>query len=205
MAEKKIEVLSRKDLRDLAVVGGGSDIIDWTLYDTLNIPVAGSQVSFKYFQQSVGPNGITLEQTNMDIPAQLPNGVRFVVQEILARPIIGVGMVKADLVDLHKVSHNGVLTFNIGTRTYFQVPILDCIGGLLQGFSSAATTVAATNLETTYAGPRSLVNGKLEYSPVIPSTFNFAVNLDYPAAPAPTVAVKFRIELKGKLIRPRQG
>jgi len=203
MAEKKIEVLSRKDLRDLAVVGGGSDIIDWELYDTLTIPTAGTQVSFKYFQQSVGPNGITLEQTNMDIPAQLPNGVRFVVQEILAQPVLGVGMTKADLVDLYKVSHQGILTLNIGTRSYFQVPILNCIGGVLQGF--AATAVGAANLETVYAGPRSLVSGKLEYSPVLPSTFNFNATLDYPTAPLPTVAVKFRIALKGKLIRPRQG
>jgi len=203
MAEKKIEVLSRKDLRDLAVVGGGSDIIDWELYDTLTIPTTGTQVSFKYFQQSVGPNGITLEQTNMDIPAQLPNGVRFVVQEILAQPILGVAMTKADLTDLYKVSHQGVLTLNIGTRSYFQVPILNCIGGVLQGF--AATAVGATALEIVYAGPRSLVSGKLEYSPVLPSTFNFNATLDYPTAPLPVTAVKFRIALKGKLIRPRQG
>ena len=201
MAEKKIEVLSRKDLRDLAVVGGGSDIIDWELYDTLNIPNAGTQVNFKYFQQSVGPNGITLEQTNMDIPAQLPNGVRFVVQEILAQPVIGFTTSKADLTDLIKVSHQGVITLNIGTRSYFQVPILNCLGGVLQGFTSAFD--AATAL--TYAGPRSLVSGKLEYSPVIPSTFNFNVTLDYPTAPAPATAVKFRVALKGKLIRPRQG
>ena len=203
MAEKKIEVLSRKDLRDLAVVGGGSDIIDWELYDTLTIPTAGTQVSFKFFQQSVGPNGITLEQTNMDIPAQLPNGVRFVVQEILAQPVINTTLLKSDLVDLVKVSHAGIITLNIGTRSYFQVPILNCIGGVLQGF--AATAVGAANLETVYSGPRSLVSGKLEYSPVLPSTFNFNCTLDYPTAPLPGTAVRFRVALKGKLIRPRQG
>lgn len=201
MAEKKIEVLSRKDLRDLAVVGGGSDIIDWELYDTLNIPTAGTQVSFKYFQQSVGPNGITLEQTNMDIPAQLPNGVRFVVQEILAQPVMNVALGKADLQDLIKVVGAGIITLNIGTRSYFQVPILNCIGGVLQGFSSAFDAATAV----TYAGPRSLVSGKLEYSPVLPSTFNFNCTLDYPTAPLPATAVRFRVTLKGKLIRPRQG
>ena len=201
MAEKKIEVLSRKDLRDLAVVGGGSDIIDWELYDTLSIPTAGTQVSFKFFQQSVGPNAITLEQTNMDIPAQLPNGVRFVVQEILCQPVMAATLTKTDLIDLVKVTGAGIITLNIGTRSYFQVPILNCVGGVLQGFSSAFD--AATAL--TYAGPRSLVSGKLEYSPVLPSTFNFNCTLDYPTAPLPATAVRFRVALKGKLIRPRQG
>jgi len=203
MAEKKIEVLTQKDLRDLAVVGGGSDIIDWKLYDTLTIPTSGTQVDFKYFQQSVGPNGITLEQTNMDIPAQLPNGVRFACQEIQVQPIIGVAMTKVSLIDLWKATHQGILNFNIGTRNYFQVPILSCMGGGFYGF--AATAVGATNLETVYASARALMLGKLEYSPVIPSTFNFNVTLNYPNAPAPTVAVQLRVLLKGKLIRPRQG
>lgn len=202
MAEKKIEVLTQKDLRDLAVVGGGSDIIDWKLYDTLSIPTAAStQVKFQYFQQSVGPNGITLEQTNMDIPAQLPNGVRFACQEVQIQPIIGVGLVTADLVDLYKCTHKGIMSFNIGTRTYFQAPILSAIGGGFYGFAAAfdATT------KVVYASARSLMNAKLEYCPVIPSTFNFNVTLEYPAAPNPTVAVVLRVLLRGKLIRPRQG
>lgn len=199
---KKIEVLSQKDLRDLAVVGGGSDIIDWKLYDTLNIPVAPStQVQFKYFQQAVGPQGITIEQTNMDIPSQLPNGMRFACQEVQVQPIIASTLTKADVIDLVKATHAGILTFNIGTRAYLQVPILSCMGGGLYGFAAgfdAATTFA-------YASARALQLGKMEYSPVIPSTFNFNVTLDYPTAPAPTVAVKLRVLLKGKLIRPRQG
>jgi hypothetical protein len=195
---KKIEVLTAKDLRDLAVVGGGQDILDWKLYDTLNIPAVGStQVQFKYFQQAVGPNGITLEQTNMDIPAQLANGVRFACNEIQVQPIIGVGMGAADLTDLYKATHSGILSFNIGTRTYFQVPILDCMGGGFYGFTGLPTIVYASN--------RNVHRGSLEYSPVIPSTFNFNVTLDYPLAPAPVLPVKVRVLLKGKLIRPRQG
>lgn len=202
MASKKIEVLTQKDLRDLAVVGGGSDIIDWKLYDTLTIPTAAStQVEFKYFQQAVGPNGITLEQTNMDIPAQLPNGVRMAVQEIEVQAIEGVGLLTADVVDLWKCTHQGILTFNIGTRAYYQVPVLDCIGGGFYGFAAAfdASTKVA------YASSRKSSHSRLEYSPVIPSTFNFNVTLDYPSAPNPATAVKLRVLLKGKLIRPRQG
>lgn len=199
---KKIEVLSQKDLRDLAVVGGGSDIMDWKLYDTLSIPVAPStQVQFKYFQQAVGPSGITIEQTNLDIPGQLPNGVRFACQEIQVQPLMSASLAKADVVDLVKVTHKGILTFNIGTRPYFQVPILACMGGGLYGF--AAGFDAATSLA--YSSARGMMNGKLEYSPVIPSTFNFNVTLDFPTAPNPTTAVNLRVLLKGKLIRPRQG
>lgn len=200
---KSIEVLTKKDLRDLSVVGGGSEILDWVLYDTLTIASGGAQASFKFFQQSVGPNGITLAQTNMDIPAQLPNGVRFVAQKIVLQVQKPAAMpaTAAQLVDEMKVTHQGVAQFIIGTRPYLQLPCQALLGGAFTGF--AATTTAAT--DAIYGAGRSIVNGEMEYSPVIPSTFNFSVQVDYPAAPTVAANQSLRCLIVGKLIRPRQG
>jgi hypothetical protein len=200
---KQIEVLTKKDIRDLSVVGGGTDILDWVLYDTLVIANAGTQTSFKFFQQSVGPNGITLAQTNMDIPAQLPNGVKFVAQKIVlqVQKPAAMPVTAAQLTDEMKITHQGVAQFIIGTRPYLQLPTQALLGGGFSGFASAfdASTAAA------YAAGRSIVNGEMEYSPVIPSTFNFSVQVDFPAAPSVAANQSLRCCIVGKLLRPRQG
>jgi hypothetical protein len=198
----KVEVLTRKDVRDLSVVGGGLEILDWVLYDTLTILNGGTQSEFKFFQQAVGPQGVTLETTNMDLPGQLSNGFKFIAQKLVVQPILN-ALTIVGITDAFKVSHAGYATFYIGTRDYFKVPIITLLGGGFNGF--AATAVGAATLEAAYVMPRTVINGELEYSPSIPSTFTFSVVLTYPAAPTVSANIKVRTCIVGKLIRPKQG
>jgi len=198
----KVEVLTRKDVRDLSVVGGGLEILDWVMYDTLTIANGGTQAEFKFFQQAVGPGGITLQDTNMDLPGQLSNGFKLIAQKLVVQPIMS-ALTIAALKDAYEVSHKGVAVFYIGTRDYFKVPIVNLLGGGFLGF--AATAVGGGTLEVAYAMPKTVINGELEYSPSIPSTFTFSVVLSYPAAPTVAVGLKVRTSIVGKLIRPRQG
>lgn len=193
----RVEVLTRKDVRDLSVVGGGLEILDWVLYDTLTILTGGTQNEFKFFQQAVGPQGVTQDTTNMDLPGQLSNGFKFIAQKLVLQPILQ-GYTVANFNDALQVSHRGVATLYIGTRDYFVCPTEDLLGGGFNGFSGDATGVV-------YAMPRTVINGELEYSPSIPSTFTFSLVVRYPVAPTLAANQKLRASIVGKLIRPKQG
>jgi hypothetical protein len=200
----KVEVLTRKDVRDLSVVGGGLEILDWVMYDTLTIANAGTQAEFKFFQQAVGPQGITLDTTNMDLPGQLSNGFKLIAQKLVVQPIL-TAMTLVAVRDAYEVSHKGYATFYIGTREYLRLPIVDLLGGGFNGFAAVAVPDAGPKDELAYVMPRTVINGELEYSPAIPSTFTFSMVLTYPAAPVVAASMKVRCSIVGKLIRPRQG
>jgi len=196
-----INVLNRADLRELAVVGRGLEILDWTLYDSLVIATGGTQTSFKYFQQAVGPSGVTLQTTNMEIPGQLPAGYKFVPQRIVFTPKQALTLTAADVKDIVAVSHRGSAQLFIGNRPYLQVDLQDLIGGCLIGFAGAFD--AATSLA--YAAPRARLDGTLEYSPVIPANFSFSMVVTYDAAPTLVKNTTLVAKLVGKMIRPQQG
>ena len=197
----KIDVLTRKDLRELAVVGSQLEVIDWKLYDTLTVATGGTQTSFRYFQQAIGQGGISLETTNMEIPGQLPAGYKFVCQEVLLVPKQALTLTAASVKDEFAVTHRGRAQFFIGTRPYLQVPLQDLIGGTFHGFAAAFD--AATSIA--YASPRAANNAKLEYSPVIPANYSFSMLVEYDTAPVLTASIPLQMQFVGKLIRPRQG
>jgi hypothetical protein len=199
----KIEVLTKKDIRDLSVIGGGLEVIDWILYDTLTIANAGVQVSFRFFQQAIGQGGISLEKTNMEIPGQLPAGYRFVCQKVIAVPKQGLTLTIASAKDAVAITQRGRAQLFIGTRPYLQVPLQDLIGGTMNGF--AATAVGATTLEMAYVAPRTVVSGELEYAPVLPANFSFSLLVEYDAAPVVAANLDLQIQMVGKLVRPMQG
>lgn len=193
----QVRVLTRANVRELSVVQPGLEIIDWWLYDTLNIAAGGTATSFSFFQQAVGQAGVTLETTNMEIPGQLPSGYQFVAQKVMMEPIpAGLLTAVATMTDVYNVTHAGRAQFFIGNRPYFQLPIKNLIGGAFQGFAGVAVG---------YAQSRTIINGEMEYSPVIPANYSFKVQADFDSAPALTAAVKLRCQIIGKLIRPRQG
>lgn len=198
MAIGKVEVLTRKDIRDLSVVGGGVEVIDWVLYDTLTIATGGTQTSFRFFQQSIGQSGLSLESTDMEIPGQLPAGYKFVCQKLIATPRQGLALTVASLKDLFAVTHRGSAQLFIGTRPYLQVPMVDLVGGVLQGF-------AAGGVEVAYANPRTVISGEMEYAPVIPANYSFSVLVQYDTAPVLAANISVQLQAVGKLIRPRQG
>ncbi len=192
----KIQVFTRRDLQKLSVVGSQIEILDWWLYDTLTF--TNGQTSKKFFQQAAGAGGATRETTNMDIPSQLPSGHKFVAQKIVLS-LFPVGALTAitTLTDINNIVKSGVATFQIGSRNYMEVPINNLIGGSLYGFSGS--------LANQYAQGKSVVNGELEYAPVIPQNFNFSVSLAWDTGPVTTANVALKMQLVGKLLRPVQG
>jgi hypothetical protein len=198
-----VEVMTRKDVRDLSVIAGGLEVLDWVLYDTLVVPVPTASNSYRFFQQAIGTNGISLESTNMEIPGQLPAGYKFVCQKLIMVPKQALTLTIADLRDINALVSRGRAQFFIGTRPYLQVPVADLIGGQLQGF--AATAAGAASFEVAYAAPRTVINGELEYSPVLPANYSFSVLVEYDTAPVVVKATPLQVQMVGKLIRPRQG
>lgn len=194
----KVQVLDKNALRQLSVVQPSLEILDWHLYDTLTILSGGSQTQFTFFQQAIGQGGITKETTNMTLPSQLPSGHRMVVEKVILEVIPTAALGPSFLADVVAPTHNGYAEFAIGGRNYLEVPNKVLIGGYLFGFAGA-------DAATSYAQGKSLISGKLDYMPTIPSTFNFGVTLTFPAAPTLSANVKARVYLSGKLVRPRQG
>jgi len=198
-----IEVLTRADIKNLSVVSQGQlEIIDWWLYDTLTVAQGGTATSFRFFQQAIGStiggSPITLEQTNMEIPGQLPAGYKFICQKMVFQPIQKTDLKVDSVKDAFAVSHRGHAQFFIGTRPYMQLPVKELIGGTFNGFAAGGTEVA-------YASPRTIVNGEFEYSPAIPANFSFSLVVDYPVAPVLVADIAIRAMMVGKLVRPKQG
>lgn len=205
LSSSKVELLSRKDLRDLSVISSGLEILDWILYDTLNVGTSNTKVSFRFFQNSIS-GSTSIEKTNLEIPGQLPAGYKFVAQKLVFMPRIGGSandalplLTSAYVKDMIGVSHRGAAQFFIGTRPYLQCPLVDLIGGALTGWS------AASSQDQSYAAPRTIINGELEYAPVVPANFSFSVLVNYDTAPTPVAAIDLQMQIVGKLIRPRQG
>ena len=197
----KVDLMSKRDLAQLAVVGQSLEVLDWILYDKLTFTTGGTQTAFRYFQQAQGNAGLSLEATNMEIPGQLPAGYKFVAQKIVMTPRQGLAIGSVSAKDAFAVTHRGSAQFFIGTRPYLQCPVSNLIGGAFVGF--AAATSAA--VDVAYVAPRTVINGEMEYSPVIPANFSFSVLLNYDAAPVLTANIDAYVQIVGKLIRPRQG
>lgn len=196
-----VQIMTRQQVRELSVVGASMEILDWVLYDTLTIANGGTQTAFRFFQQSIGQSGLSLESTNLEIPGQLPAGYKFVCQKIVCSPATSLTLTAATAKDIVAVSQRGVSQLFIGTRPYTQLKMSNLIGGGLMGFSSAFD--AATAL--TYVTPRTVINGELEYGISIPANYSFSVLVNYDAAPVVSADIKVTMQMVGKLIRPRQG
>jgi hypothetical protein len=197
---KKVDVLTRAQVRQLSVVQESFEILDWWYYDTITIAQGGTASVITFFQQSQGQGGLTKETTNMEIPSQLMSGYKLVAQKITCEPMPATYIgASTSFIDQYNVTHAGFAEFYIGGRNYMEVPIKNLLGGHFFGFSGGSQA------GVTYGQSKTVLNGQMEYSPVIPATFNFGVRFTYPAAPTLTAAVKVRVQIVGKLIRPRQG
>ena len=193
-----VAIMTRQDIARREVVGADQEILDWVLYDTLTILTGGTQTAFRFFQQAFGQAAITKEITNMEIPGQLPARHLFVLQKVVLQPVLNVltGVVAA-FTDALAVTHRGWSSLNIGRASYLESPVQMLIGGAFTGFGGVGAEV--------YAASRTVINGELEYSPVIPATFSFSLSIDYPVAPTLAANQQLRCLLVGKMIRPRQG
>lgn len=192
-----VQLITKKDIRELSVVGKSLEVIDWVLYDTLTIASGGTQTAFRFFQQSQGQSGVSLAQTNLEIPGQLPAGYKFVCQKIVLTPATDLALSAPGVGDQVAVTHRGSAQLFIGTRPYLQTPVQNLVGGALIGFAATANLA--------YAAARTVINGEMEYSPVIPANFSFSLLIQYDAAPTLTANITLAAQMVGKLIRPRQG
>ena len=196
-----VQIMTRQQVRELSVVGQSLEVLDWVLYDTQTIATGGTQTSFRFFQQAIGQGGLSLDSTNMEIPGQLPAGYKFVCQKIVATPKQGLTLTAASVSDIFAVTHRGNAQLFIGTRPYTQNPMVNLIGGGFMGFAASFDAVNSVS----YATPRTVVNGELEYGISIPANYSFSVLLNYDLAPTLVADVKLTMQMVGKLIRPRQG
>jgi hypothetical protein len=104
---------------------------DWTLFDFQNYAAAGQNV-LTYFQNPVGQNGRSLEDTNMRAAGSLPAPQKFLVQSVQLMVIPGVDPVTAqntattDLVapnfanDVWAILSEGSLKFSIMSKDYIE-------------------------------------------------------------------------------------
>jgi len=197
-------------------VAGMSEAITQPLYSYQPYPAAGSTQPLQFFQNT--PTGaVTLEDTNMQLPGQLPAPQSYLVQGIgvdyLSSIIATLGADSAQnaLSDLYAILRRGVLTFIIGSKNYLiQGPLLQLpVRGHINGVAAvASSTTPAAALETKIAvgftdgdvfRPRPLL---------IPASQNFSVTLAWPAGAQPILsadpAARIGVQLYGTLYRPVQ-
>ena len=194
-----LKIMSKADLAVLAVQGvtQGKNIIDWTYFDDLQVAQAGT-TSLRFFQRAFGQPGVTLEQTNMEIPGQLPKDYEFVIQEIVLKPYAGSAKtVVSAVTEQANIIEAGVAQLFIGNRPFYQCRLDVLAGGGLHGFSS---TFQTSNVF--YAASRRGECGKLEYMPKVDGSTSFALQVDYNVAPTLVANSRLMAKLKGKLVRP---
>ena len=169
----------------------GRELIITPFYDRLDYVAAG-QSTLKFFQIPNGQNNKTLEDTNMNLAGQLPNGYSFLVEAITLTfiPAAAISTVGALALtnfanDVKAFFRRGVMTFNIMSRPYHQVAPLGMVppktGLAVGGAASNGTTLAAAQAYTqeyaTIAGP----SFTLGVAPImLEANSNFDITLNWP-------------------------
>lgn len=188
-------------------MAGAFEELSWTLFDYATYANAG-QTSLSFFQSPVGAAGKTFADTNMDLAGQIPAGQSFIVTAIgvdffpSQSPEATIANNK-HTADVYAVMKSGILEFKIGSKLYKNEGPLERFPckNRLAGFSSAATTVAATNIVVDYAKSAGQIH---EIVPVkLTSNQNFVVTLKWPSVVALPSAADGRIgvHLYGSLFR----
>lgn len=198
-------------------VNGVMEAITQPLYSYQAYPAAGSAQPLQFFQsQPIGT--ITAEDTNMQLPGQLPAPQSFLVQGIgvdylpgTTASRFGAQSANGQLNDVYAILRRGVLILQIGSKNYLQegplmqLPPRAHINGVA---ATADATTAGANLQTYVSvgysdgpvfNPRPLL---------IPPSQNFSVTLSWPAGavaiPSADAAARIGVQLYGTLYRPAQ-
>jgi len=196
----KVELLTRQDVSNLAVIYGKQNMVPIPLYDTVTVANGNTAQTVQFFANTRGAVGLAL--TNMEQPNQLISGKSFVMTEIKldvwtgAAAGIAVALTAQDLVALTHVSSS--YTFKINNVEYAQGLIKDLIGG---GFFGFGTGLAAAGTTVPYVAPRNVRGAKLDPAIVIPTQTSFTLEFNYAVAPNPAVGVILRPMLIGTMIR----
>lgn len=205
------------DLRKFAVNRPGAiEAIYEPLYDYQTYPAAGTS-TLSFFQNPVGQNSTTLEDTNMRAAGSMPSPQQFLVTNIqvdfrpgISPTTLGAADANSFTKDAEKILSQGVLRFTVGSKDYlvsFPLGLFPPVNRLT-GYAalSNATTAAAglaTRIDYAQAG-----GPMFQLTPVLlQSTQNFVVRLEWPdgvVATPSTVAGRIGVRLGGYLYRNSQ-
>lgn len=190
--------------------------IKWNFYDSIAYPSAGS-TQLVFFQTPEGQNGKTLADTNMTTAGMLPSPQAFLVTGLsfyfLPGELPSTGPGAADLSnfvnDVYAFwSSNGWMSFSIGSKVYlqeaplFKMPPENGLTGFaaLSNASTAAADEAVSVAYATAAGTPYDLNPPL----LLPTTQNFKISLNWPAAAPISADAKVYCNLAGYLYRNSQ-
>ena len=193
------------------------EAITYPLYSYQSYPAAGTVQPLQFFQAAPGGT-VTLEDTNMQLPGQLPAPQSFLLQAIgidylpgTAASRFGAQSANGQLNDFYAIMRRGYLELEIGSKIYLR------FGSLMQMPPRAHINgVAAISDQTTPAAAmQSMVQVGYSDGPVfsprpllIPPSQNFNVRLSWPAGavaiPSADAAARIGVQLLGTLYRPAQ-
>jgi hypothetical protein len=174
---------------------GNMDVICQPLYDKLTVLAAGT-TSLRFFSTPIGQAAKTLSDTNMTIAGMLPSPQSFQVYAIAIK--LSAAVITADA---KLIVRTGVLDFQIGAKSWFQIPLELTSGGAgLAGMSDlGAATPNNTVVTNGTPDPRAMI---VLTKPInILENENFAGVVSWPAAITPSVNVDMFMVLHGELTR----
>lgn len=193
------------------------EAITQPLYSYVSYPAAGTAQPLNFFQSAPGGT-VTLEDTNMQLPGQLPAPQSFLIQAIgidylpgTAASRFGAQSANGQLNDLYAILRRGYLELEIGSKVYLR------LGPLMQLPPRAHVNGVAAVADATTAGAnlQTMVQVGFSDGPVfsprpllIPPSQNFKVSLSWPAGavaiPSADANARIGIQLGGTLYRPAQ-
>lgn len=183
--------MSRDKILDKFVTDrSGYEIRDHVLRHRRTYALAGGITSMKFFKESVGNNGIDLQDTNMEENGRLPGNQDFVMEAIEIRAFAKHATEATRLADLVELLNTGVLQFNYKGKPRFS-------DGPLLHFVSRTSLIG---IDST-SGDGVLPIYRLHNPIAIPGGDNWDVDILWPeGSPAITGDVDLDVRLIGQLI-----
>lgn len=195
-------------------VAGMMEAITQPLFSYQAYAAGGPTAPLQFFQQAVGGT-VTVEDTNMQLAAQLPKPQKFLVQGIGVDFISGNAVAKfgaevanGNLNDFYAVMKRGLLTLKIGSKEYFtltsllQLPVRAHIGGVA---AVSDATTAGANLQTMIQAGWAEGDTFRPRPLLIEAGQNFGVTIEWgaasPAIPSADAGARIGVVLYGTLYR----
>lgn len=173
----------------------GGDAIDWSYYDTNQIPAAAGQV--RYFVNPIGAGGKTIADTNMIAAGQIPKAQNHVVTHIKSFYTSASAKGTAQVQGFYALLKATVVEFIIANKYYYGQWCLQELMGIASLFALTPST-AADNIPLIQ--PRFHGIFPLNTPIVLAENTNFELKVTYTATPAQYLpADLLMLSLYGKL------
>jgi len=199
--------------QNLAVNRKGRETIYWPLYDTAIYPAAGI-TELNFFQNPIGQQTKTLDDTNMSSSGQLPANQSFIVTGVSCMLIpnslpstANVQQASSYVNDLWDLSRNGFARLFIGSKDYIQMAPIGSIPSQyrIAGFSALADARAAGANQQSMVGYAAPAGEEHKITPLdIPSNQNFNFSMHWPTLVTLVDDMRVIVYLNGWLTRNSQ-